>query len=453
MFKIFKSRGEFLFFFVLTIVSLVASASVYALHFNGPPIRSDGLGYYVYLPTVFVYNDLSMNEFIDAYSKHYNDPPTDYWNGVYKYEDTGNYLNKYPVGVAVMSAPFFLLAHLGTLALSSVSGVPPNGFTDPLYHAAQSFSGLFYAIVGLILLKRILDKYFRAKVVYASLLAITFGTNLFHYFTYDAVFSHAYSFFLFTIFIYLTLKWYRNPNKLTSILIGLTTGLITIVRPTNLIVVLFFVFYGISFKYLRKELLQRVKLFLTNYKQLVLITLASLLVTGIQVLYWYIITGKLFVYSYTEEYFDFSKPEIFNVLFSIRKGLFFWSPILLLAIPGFYFISKKIKGYSLTVILFLLINVYIVSSWWSWWYGGGFGMRALIETFPFLALPIAVTIERISTIRNINLKRLLFTLIIVSCLFTIYLMIQYWRGYLPIDGTDWSVFLNAILNREKVPIF
>lgn len=446
MLKVFKSRKEFLFFLVLTLISLVGTASVYALHFNGPPIRSDGLGYYVYLPSIFVYNDISMNKFIDAYSKHYNDPPTNYWNGVYKYEDTGNYLDKYPIGVAVMSAPFFLAAHGGTLILSSISGVPPDGFTDPLYHAAQSFSGLFYGIAGLFLLKRILDKYFRPKVVYITLLAITFGTNLFHYFTYDAAFSHVYSFFLFTLFICLTLRWYKNPTKTTSILVGLNTGLIAIARPTNLVIILFFILFGLSSKDLVTQIKPRAKLFLANYKNLLLITLASLSIVTIQIVYWYVITGKLFVYSYTNEYFDFTKPEMLNVLFSIRKGLFFWCPVLLLSIPGFYFLSRKIKGYTIAALLFLFIEIYIASSWWSWWYGGGFGMRALIEIFPFLALPMAATLERISQLRNKNIKRILLGLIILMCVFTTYLMIQYWRGYVEIDGTTLQTLLNALMN-------
>jgi len=389
-----------------------------------------------------------MNEFIDAYSKHYNDPPTDYWNGVYKYENTGNYLDKYPIGVAVMSLPFFLLAHIGTLAISQFSGVPPDGFTDPLYHAAQTFSGLFYGLLGLLILKRILDKYFKPKVVYLTLIAVMFGTNLFHYFTYDAVFSHVYSFFLFTLFLYLTIKWYSNPNKLNSLLIGATTGLIAIVRPTNLVVVLFFLLFGLSINGLGTQIRQRAALYLRKYKKILLISFAAIAVVSIQIIYWYIITGRLFVYSYTDEYFDFKNPQILNVLFSIRKGLFFWCPVLLFSIPGFYLIRNKIKGFSLPTIIFFFINAYIVSSWWSWWYGGGFGMRALIEIFPFLALPMAATFERIFVLRNRYAKGVLILFALVLIIFTTLMMIQYWRGLIPIDNSGISTIINALLNRS-----
>lgn len=444
---VFKNRKETLFFVVLFIISIISTGLVYALHFNGPPIRSDGLGYYVYLPSIFVYNDISMNKFIDAYSKHYNDTPTDYWNGVYKYENSGNYLDKYPVGVAVMSLPFFLLAHFGTLIISNFSGIPPNGFTDPLYHAAQSFSGLFYALLGLLILKRILDKYFSSKSVYLTLIAVTFGTNLFHYFTYDAVFSHPYSFFLFTLFIYLTIKWYSNPNKINSILIGITTGLITIVRPTNLVIVLFFLLFGLGSRNTFTQIQERISLYFYKYKKIILIITSALLVLSIQILYWYLITGRLFVYSYTDEYFDLKNPQILNVLFSIRKGFFFWSPILLLSIPGLIFVRRKLKGYNLAFLIFFSVNIYIVSSWWSWWYGGGFGMRALIEVIPFLALPIAAIFEKILEIRNKTKKYIFLFVIVILIVFTTYMMIQYWRGLVPIDNPGITTVMNALLNR------
>ena len=39
-------------------------------------------------------------------------------------------------------------------------------------------------------------RWFARDTIVVTLLAITFGTNLFHYATYNAVFSHSFSFFL-----------------------------------------------------------------------------------------------------------------------------------------------------------------------------------------------------------------------------------------------------------------
>ncbi|MEZ4686798.1 MAG: hypothetical protein R3B47_12245 [Bacteroidia bacterium] len=41
--------------------------------------------------------------------------------------------------------------------------------------------------------------------------------------------------------------------------------------------------------------------------------------------------------------------------------------------------------------IYLLINLYVVSCWWSWWYGGSFGMRALVESSALLAPAMAAS--------------------------------------------------------------
>lgn len=447
--KIFKSKFELLFFAGLFVIAAVGTICVYAFKFNGPPIRSDGLGYYVYLPSTFIYKDITLNKFVETYSKHYKDEITYTWNGATKYKDTNYYLNKYPVGVAVMSAPFFLTAHIATLFLESFTNIKADGFSSPLYHVAQSASSTLYALLGLFILKRILDKHFKSKVTYLTILVITFGTNLFQYMTYDATFSHSYSFFLFAAFFYLTLKWYKKPKYITSVELGLVTGLIALVRPTNLIIILFFILYGLKVKDFKNILKFKFSNFLKEKLKLFTIAATALIIFSIQIAYWYSITGELFVYSYGKEGFNFSNPQIANVLFSIRKGFFFWSPILLISIIGFYLLIKRFKKHSIALFTFLFVNLWIVSSWWHWPYGGGFGMRALIESLAFFGIPIALVIEKIFLIKNNKLKRLIFLAITMCILFTLVTMIQYWRSYIPIDGTDFKILINALTNKKS----
>lgn len=446
----FRKHFELIFFISLFLFSLLGTSAVYLLRLNGPPIRSDGMGYYVYLPSVFIYNDISLNKFVDAFTTFYGDEKTDTWNGATIYEDSGKYLNKYPVGVAVMSLPFFLIGHAGTLILSNFSGVPLDGFSDDLYHITQSVSGTFYAILGLFILKRFLDKYFSKYTVYITILLITFGTNLFHYFTYDASFSHAYSFFLFALFIFLTQKWHLKPSIRNSIYMGLTTGLIAIVRPTNLLIILFFLLYGVGLKKLHLQLLEKIKLYLKSYSRILLIALSSLLIVSLQIYYWYSITGKLFVYSYGNEYFDFTNPQILNVLFSIQKGLFFWSPILLLSLVGLLLLNRYIKGMVLGIAVFMLVNIYVVSSWWAWSYGGSYGMRALVDSFPFFAILMAPVIQKVVIAKSKILKTSFLIFVLIALFLSIFMMIQYWRGYIPIDGTNIDVYLNALRNIPRV---
>ena len=48
------------------------------------------------------------------------------------------------------------------------------------------------------------------------------------------------------------------------------------------------------------------------------------------------------------------------------------------------------------ITIYLGINIYVVSSWISWWYGGSFGMRALIEASVPLSVPMALVFQKIS---------------------------------------------------------
>ena len=38
--------------------------------------------------------------------------------------------------------------------------------------------------------------------------------------------------------------------------------------------------------------------------------------------------------------------------------------------------------------------VYVFSSWWSWWYGGSFSSRVMLEYSAFVFLPLALLLER-----------------------------------------------------------
>ena len=50
------------------------------------------------------------------------------------------------------------------------------------------------------------------RVADATLVALLFGTNLYHYATYDSTCSHAFSFALFAALLELTERWQATPT-------------------------------------------------------------------------------------------------------------------------------------------------------------------------------------------------------------------------------------------------
>ena len=110
-----------------------------------------------------------------------------------------------------------------------------------------------------------------------------------------------------------------------------------------------------------------------------------------QFLYWKLVSGHFLFDAYGElgGVFHFNNPQIFNFLFSYRKGWLLYTPIMIIAILGLPILYFKMRQYFAAVSIYLIIMVYVLSSWWSWWFGGGYGMRALIDLYGILAIPFA----------------------------------------------------------------
>ena len=164
-------------------------------------------------------------------------------------------------------------------------------------------------------------------------------------------------------------------------------------------------------------------------------------------LYWKFITGRWLVNSYQGLSFNWTNPEIINVLFSVRKGLLFWSPLLILGIIGLFFVTRYWKGILLPAVILLLLHTYVVSSWPAWWYGGSFGHRAFTETLPIFAIGYAALLE---TTRE---KPMVYRGILIgSCLLmllSIKSMIQYWNGVIPYDESTIAILVSTFFQLAK----
>jgi hypothetical protein len=90
------------------------------------------------------------------------------------------------------------------------------------------------------------------------------------------------------------------------------------------------------------------------------------------------------------EGFYFTNPKIWNVLFSFRKGLFIYSPMVLLSLFGLLVLWKKSKFQVLSISFFFLTLVYFISCWWNWYYGPSFGQRPFVEFYGIVGLLLAI---------------------------------------------------------------
>jgi hypothetical protein len=364
------------------VLVLVLLTNLWHARYNHPEgvIEWDIKSYYAWLPAAFIYKDLSL-EFRRANIEKFGDL-------IWPIETpTGKHAIITTMGMAFLYSPFFFTAHL----VAHVTPWEADGYSRP-YRFALTFSALFYLWAGMFFLSRSLLTYFSRSITAFTLVAITLGTNLYYYSTYEAPMSHVFTFSLIAAFLWVTIRFYKNPSLKGIILAGLLSGLITLIRPVNIIILIIFFLWDIRSV---TDLKERFLFFFRKYSWVFLMAIAFVLVWVPQFIYWHRVSGQMFYFSYGEAggSFFFNNPQIFNILFSIKKGWLVYTPIMLFSFAGLVVLFRNRTGPALAISLFMIVNIYILSSWWNWWYGGGFGLRSFVDSYALLAIPFAACLD------------------------------------------------------------
>lgn len=376
--------------------------------------------YHTYLPALFIYDDIEKVSFYKDIDATYRPMGDVKWYG---FSDVnGNKVNKYTTGVALHELPFFLIAHW----VNTIFDIDtPDGYSYP-YQLAVILSALFYILIGLVLLRRILRNYYSDIVVALTLLGISFGSNLFHYTVFDIGMSHPYSFFHFALVVYSTDMLYRSGKSKYIYYITSAIALSILTRVTTAVVIIIPILWGV---YNTQSLRNRISFYSRQLKHILFASVLGILIIGIQLLYWKYVSGSWIYYSYGEESFVWTEPKILQGLFGFRKGWFVYTPIAIFAVLGLFVRNSILKHQRWAIILFMLINVYIIFSWWNWWYGGGYGSRPLVEAMALMAFPLAALINYIIAQRKLLIN------ITAGFIFTICIFLSVFKSYQVMNGT------------------
>ncbi len=400
-------------------------------------INHDVNSYYSYLPAVFYENDLSLSFLDDTLNQTLENRY--YWPSRL---DNGVKVIKVNMGMAITYLPFFGLAHV----YSKLFNFETNGFSEP-YHFAIQFASLFYFLIGLVYLIKTLKLFYNNQVVFITLLSVIFGTNIIYYLTNGAGMAHATDFCLISIFIYSTIKWHRTQTIKLAISIGLLGGLITLIRPINILV--FLIFFLLNINSL-EELIEKIKFLFSQYQQMLVIAFFAFLIYLPQLIYLKWVCGSFIFNSYVGERFYFNNPHILDGLFSFRKGWLIYSPIMFFSLIGFYYLKKTNKAFFSSFLFFTLVYLYLVFSWWCWWYGGSFGQRALIDIYPMLAFPFAAFISHVQTFKALK-KQVVYISLFLLILLNIFQTMQAKWNTIHYDSMTKEAYFDAFLRLTKNP--
>lgn len=338
-------------------------------------ISNDIISYYAYLPATFIYDDFTLS--------FMNTRPDDYGSKFWpKITPTGKYVIITSCGMSMLYFPFFIVAH----PIAQYLGYEANGFSAP-YKFAIILSSMVYLFIGLIFMRKLLLKYFSEPVTALTIIGIMTGTNLLWYATVEAAMTHVFSFSLISVFMYYADVWLNKTTLRLTLWLGLLAGIISLVRPTNVVVLLILLLWKVT---TLSEFKERLLLFLKNWYLVLAMAGVFFMVWIPQFLYWKAVAGQYLYFSYPDSnHFYFGNPQFFNTMFSWRKGWLIYIPLMWLMLAGIGLMYKEKREFFWPVLVYFLVSWYVISSWWDWWYGGGFSIRPYIDSSSVFAFGIA----------------------------------------------------------------
>jgi hypothetical protein len=384
-------------------------------------VAADIINYYNYLPAVFKHHSLAFEELPLR-------------NG-YIVNNEGRAVQKMTMGMAFLYLPFFQAGHAWVL----VTGQEMDEYAPP-FTTLLCLSAVVYLALGLFALRKLLLKYWTDTVTALVLITLTLGTNLFYYTVFEGPMPHVHDFALISVFLWLTIRWHKSPRPRTAVALGLVAGLITLIRPSNAVLLLFPILFwchnGQFFK-AKLDVLRK------KYHHILLIAVLALLVWAPQMAYWKYATGSWLYFSYGDEGFFFDSPMIHAGFFSFRNGWLLYAPVMIFALAGFYVLRKHAE-FLLPSLITFLVSIYIIFSWWCWWYVG-FGLRAMIELYPLLALPLAALLTKVLQSRK-WLRAAVFSIWGLMIIFGLFKTWQYRVGKLHFDGMTKEAYRESLFS-------
>ena len=238
---------------------------------------------------------------------------------------------------------------------------------DLIHELGPGLTGIICMIAGLYFLEKYLKNRFSEKTVFWTILTLFFGSNVFYYTALEPALSHQPAFLIVSLLLYLS-----DRRKINLFITGILCGLLAAIRIGDVILLI--------------PILYNLK----KYKWKLLHLLAgAILAVSPQLINQNIQFGSLLTNPYingANGHWDIKLVNVFNVLFSLKRGFVTWTPLFAFAIYG---LIKERKF----LILSTVFVFFLVVSFWPGGLSAGFGIRLLFSAIPYFSIGIAKIIS------------------------------------------------------------
>lgn len=330
------------------------------------------------------------------------------------------------LGVPLLEAPFWIAGRLLALFMRLCGFFhPATGMSYP-EQLMTSLASPFFGLGALLLMYLLSREFFSRRISLLATAGYWLASPLiFFTFVWNG-WPHPFNTCLTALFL---LIWRRTgPERSTGEygLLGLVGGVLLLIRPTNAVLAIF---------PLADALLAGRRSGAAWPKRLagpLLGLAAAAFVFSPQLTLWKAVSGSLLAGPYREvgDFFDWLHPDFSGPLFATAQhGLFAWSPLLLPATLGLWWLARRDRRTGVLMALSAFLHLLVYASWSVWWSGIGFSNRFFTELSPVFVLGLAALLERAAS--RPLLARAAAAVLSLFALANLFLIGEYRAGLVP----------------------
>ena len=394
----------------------------------------DNFGYYMYLPAIFIYDDLKLidNVWVRDVQKKYS-LSSNYYQA-HRIENR-NHIIQYTAGMAFLYSPAFVVGHV----VAKLTSHPTDGFSMP-YQIAVLLQSYLMVFLGLFFLRKLALSFFDDQLASIVIFLVCVGTNFLQIVPANISSPHVYLFGVYAALLYLIQLWHKKPLLKYSLLIGFFSALMILSRPNELLFLMVPVLWlGGQFKTYQQKLL----FFWKNKKHIFAVGIPLALFGMVQPLYWHYTTGEWIYDSYTNEDFKLLSPYLKEYLFSYKKGWLLYTPIMIFGLIGLFVTVKKNRSIGVPLLLFTVLNIWVLSSWDCWWYADSFSQRSIVQSYPIFIISLGYLIQELRNSSRV-LKGISYSLLATMVALNVFQVWQFEHGIIHSQRMTkeyyWSIF-------------
>jgi Dolichyl-phosphate-mannose-protein mannosyltransferase len=302
---------------------------------EGLVIRSDGLGYYAWLRSLLIDGDWSFDNEFDEHN-----PVGDYVPPAARRTEQGRRSNPWSVGPACVWALTVVPGHLCIEALDHfLSGWPPDGYSLP-YQLMVGTTTLVASFFGLVLLYGICRHFADPDRAALAASFLTLGSTIVYYSAIEVSMAHGVGTATLALLVWYWLKTLGSERWLRWGLVGLLVGAASLMRWQLAMFAILpagEALWTQSRRHAPRAVTHGHSM-RSRWRPLVCLALAGLaaaVALSPQFIAWRIVYGHWLASPFPTAH-NWEHPAWGQILWAQDRGFFYWTPLTLLAVAGYF---------------------------------------------------------------------------------------------------------------------